>query len=75
MKIADAKVPGLGNVNILSPAAWLQMILGVIMILVTVAVGQNIKNKVGAKLPFDTEIDPFVKMPTPANLSPAKRVY
>jgi hypothetical protein len=73
-KISEAKVPGVGSVNILSPTAWLQMILGVVMLLIAIAIGQGVKNKVGSKLPIDTTIEPFTAAPQ-APAGPGKKVY
>jgi hypothetical protein len=74
-KITDVQTPFGASGNILSPSSWLQMILGVVMFLIVFAIGQNVKDRIGSKLPIDTTIDPIIRQPVAATNSPAKRVY
>lgn len=74
-KLTDFKTPTGATGNLLSPSSWLQLILGTVVLLVTFAVGQNLVQKGSQKLPFDTTIDPVVKMPSMASSAPAREVY
>lgn len=50
-KLTDFKTPTGGSGNILNPSDWLNFILGAVVLIITFAVGQNIANKIGGKVP------------------------
>jgi hypothetical protein len=64
-KLTDFKTPTGTSGNLLNPMDWLQLILGVVVLLATFGIGQNIANKINGKGPFDTEIEQPWKSPTP----------
>lgn len=74
-KITDFTTPTGQHGNLLSPSSWIQMILGVIVFLIAFAIGQNITQKAGSKLPFDTQIDPIVKQPIISSGTPQKQIF
>jgi hypothetical protein len=62
-KLTDFKTPTGTSGNLLNPMDWLQLILGVVVLLATFGIGQNIANKINGKGPFDTEIEQPWKSP------------
>lgn len=74
-KLTDFVTPTGQKGNLLSPSSWVQMILGVIVFLVAFAIGQNIKEKASARLPFDTTIDPIIKQAPVVSGAPMKQIF
>lgn len=74
-KLTDFTTPTGAKGNILDPTSWFSMILGSLVLIVTFALGQNLVQKVGSKVPFDTTIDPLVKTPMAASSAPSREVY
>jgi hypothetical protein len=60
------------EMSILDLNGWISKILGVVMLFIVFAAGQNLAGKVGSKLPVDTKIDPIISQPTISN---SRRVY
>lgn len=61
-KLTDFKTPTGATGNLLSPSSWLQLIVGSAVLIITFAMGQNLANKVGGRVPFvDSTIErPYV---------------
>lgn len=74
-KLTDFQTPTGAKGNILDPSSWISLILGSLVLIVTFALGQNVVQKLGSKVPFDTTIDPLVKTPVVASSAPAREVY
>lgn len=72
-KLTDFKTPTGATGNLLQPSSWLQLIIGSAVLLITFAMGQNLANKVGGKVPFiDSQIEkPYV---TPQPVSSQNKV-
>lgn len=64
-KLGDFKTPTGGSGNVLNPMDWVAYIMGAVVLIITFAVGQNFANKLGGKLPVDTQIDQPWKNPQP----------
>lgn len=62
-KLTDFQTPTGATGNLLSPASWLQLIIGSAVLLITFAMGQNLASKIGGKVPFvDSQIEkPYVE--------------
>jgi hypothetical protein len=58
-KLGDYKTPTGASGNILNPMDWLSLIMGAFVLIIAFAMGQNLANKAGSKLPVDTTIDPI----------------
>jgi hypothetical protein len=59
-KITDVKIPGVGSGNVLKLETWTSLILGVAVLIIGAAAGQNVAKMVGAKVPMvDTSLSPF----------------
>lgn len=57
-KLGDFKTPTGGSGNILNPMDWVGYILGAVVLIITFAVGQNVANKMGNKIPgVDSQIE------------------
>jgi hypothetical protein len=56
-KLGDFKTPTGGSGNVLNPMDWLAYIIGAVVLIITFAIGQNLANKAGSKLPIDTQVD------------------
>jgi hypothetical protein len=56
-KLGDFKTPTGASGNIFNINDLLSMIVGAFLLIITFAVGQNLANKMGSKLPIDTQID------------------
>jgi hypothetical protein len=67
-KLTDFKTPTGTTGNLFNPMDWLQLILGVIVLLATFGIGQNLANKLNGKGPFDTEIEQPWKSPVSMTL-------
>jgi hypothetical protein len=75
MKLTEFTTPTGQKGNLLSPSSWINMIIGVVVFLIAIAIGQNMVQKVGSKLPIDTTIDPFIRQPAAASNSPMRERY
>jgi hypothetical protein len=74
-KLGDFKTPTGASGNVLNPMDWLAFIVGAVVLIITFAVGQNFANKLGSKLPIDTQIDQPWKSNIPevnSNSKPAR---
>lgn len=58
-KLGDFKTPTGATGNILNPMDWVSLIVGAFVIIIAFAMGQNLAQKAGSKLPIDTTIDPI----------------
>jgi hypothetical protein len=56
-KLGDFKTPTGSSGNIFNVGDWLSLVIGAIVLIITFAMGQNVANKLGKKLPVDTTID------------------
>lgn len=66
-KLGDFKTPTGGTGNVLNPMDWLAYIVGAVVLIITFAVGQNFANKLGGRLPVDTQIDQPWTSPQPVS--------
>lgn len=74
-KLTDFKTPMGASGNLLSPTSWIQLIIGAFVFLLTFAIGQNLLQKAGSKLPIDTQIDPLINRPAISAAAPQKQVF
>jgi hypothetical protein len=75
MKLTEFQTPTGAKGNLLSPASWLQLIIGSAVMIATFAMGQSFLKRVGTKLPIDTQIDPIISVPNVAKSAPQKMVF
>lgn len=65
-KLTNFKTPTGQSGNILNPSDWLSMVLGVMVLLITFAMGQKFTSMVGEKASFvDTSIEKPYDDPQP----------
>lgn len=72
MKITDFETPTGQRGNILNPMSWWSMVLGVIVFLATLSLGQKLGASLGAKtggILNTNPQQPFLARPTPAPVS------
>ena len=71
MKLTDVNIPGVGKGNLLKMETWTSLILGVFVLIVAVAAGQNLASKVASKAGFvDTTWDKPFDEKEPARMKP-----
>lgn len=74
MKVTDVKIPGIGKGNLLDVGTWTSTILGVVVLIIAVAAGQNLAGMVASKAGFvDTTWSKPFEEKEPARMKPIDR--
>jgi hypothetical protein len=75
MKLTKFQTPTGATGDVLNPSSWLSLVIGSVVLIITFALGQNVANKIGSKVPgVDAEIDQPWKDDRPPKTENRKRV-